>query len=180
MRDRYRQRIAKHTPCACQTALVAKNLGCSGNFILQNSLPQLENETYKLLHPERNQRRSSVFLQDFRIKNFSKIVCACPEHENFLIISLLGEFFVFIFSCFSFGSTGSAHGEESSQSICCTSDGRHHEHLELSRDHSGIMALWLFAKHQQVKAGITSTTKGCFALMAQKPSHSSKGLAITA
>ena len=92
------------------------------------------------------------FLQDFRIKNFSKIVCACPEHENFLIISLLGEFFVFIFSCFSFGSTGSAHGEESSQSICCTSDGRHHEHLELSRDHSGIMALWLFAKHQQEEA----------------------------
>ena len=100
MRDRYRQRIAKHTPCACQTALVAKNLGCSGNLILQNSLPQLENETYKLLHPERNQRRSSVFLQDFRIKNFSKIVCACPEHENFLIISLLGEFFVFIFLVF--------------------------------------------------------------------------------
>ena len=91
------------------------------------------------------------FLQDFRIKNFSKIVCACPEHENFLIISLLGEFFVFISSCFSFGSTGSAHGEQSSQSICCTSDGRHHEHLELSRDHSGIMALWLFAKHQQVE-----------------------------
>ena len=26
----------------------------------------------------------------------------------------------------------------------------HREHLELSRDHSGIMALWLFAKHQQV------------------------------